>query len=210
MAQPATFIDNVLNIPKATVGEKAYSLDLSLSVNGVNYDFGVLAASEIPFNGTAGASVFDGQILRVPSLAVGSVDYTLDLKLISSDPIVFRLATYSIVEPSVQSKLEQATGLYKESIDTQTVQMRCVVCHVQDGLAGGTDLLFTRSSSTSITTNFGIFSQFLDSRDSRQTKLLNKVRGIGHGGGVQLAEGSVGYTQFEKFLKLLLEYQTGV
>jgi len=210
MAQPATFIDNVLNIPKATVGQKAYSLDLGLSVNGANYDFGVLAASEVPFNGTAGASVFDGQILRVPSLAVGSVDYTLDLKLISSDPIIFRLATYSIVEPRVQSKLEQATALYKESIDPQTVQMRCVVCHVQGGLAGGTDLLFTRSSSTSITTNFGIFSQFLDSRDSRRTKLLNKVRGIGHGGGVQLTEGSVGYTQFEKFLKLLLEYQTGV
>ena len=210
MAQPATFIDNVLNIPKATVGEKAYSLDLSLSVNGVNYDFGLLAASEIPFNGPEGASVFDGQILRVPSPAAGGVDYTLDLTLISSDPIIFRLATYSIVESSVQSKLEQATALYKESIDPQTVQMRCVVCHVQGGLAGGTDLLFTRSSSTSITTNFEIFSQFLDSRDSRRTKFLDKARGIDHYGGVQLIEGSVGYTQFEKFLKLLLEYQAGV
>jgi len=210
MAQQTTFSDNVLNIPKATVGQKAYSLDLGLSVNGANYDFGLLAASEIPFDGTEGASVFDGQILRVPSLAVGGLDYTLDLKLISSDPVIFRLATYSIVESSVQSKLEQATALYKESIDPQTVQMRCVVCHVQGGLAGGSDLLFTRSSSTSITMNFGIFSQFLDSRDSRRTKLLNKVRGIGHGGGVQLIEGSVGYTQFEKFLKLLLEYQTGV
>jgi hypothetical protein len=88
--------------------------------------------------------------------------------------------------------------------------MRCVVCHVQGGLAGGTDLLFTRSSSTSITTNFEIFSQFLDSRDSRRTKFLDKARGIDHDGGVQLIEGSVGYTQFEKFLKLLLEYQAGV
>ena len=141
---------------------------------------------------------------------MGGVDYRLDLKLISSDLIIFRLATYSIVESSVQSKLEQATTLYKESIDQQTVQMRCVLCHIQGGLAGGSDLLFTRSSSTSIKTNFGIFSQFLDNRDTRRKKLLNKVRGIDHGGGVQLIEGSVGYTQFEKFLKLLLEYQTGV
>ena len=71
-------------------------------------------------------------------------------------------------------------------------------------------MLFTRSSSTSTTTNFGIFSQFLDNRDTRRTKLLNKVRGIDHDGGVQLTEGSVGYTQFEKFLKLLLEYQARV
>jgi len=210
VAPQATFSGNVLNIPKATVGQKAYSLDLGLSVNGANYDFGLLAASEIPFNGTEGASVFDGQVLRVPSLAAGGVDYTLDLNLISSDPIIFRLATYSIVESSVQSKLEQATALYKESIDSQTVQLRCVVCHIQGGLAGGSDLLFTRSSSTSTTTNFGIFSQFLDNRDTRRTKLLNKVRGIDHDGGVQLTEGSVGYTQFEKFLKLLLEYQAEV
>jgi len=101
-------------------------------------------------------------------------------------------------------------ALYKESIDPQTVQIRCVVCHIQGGLTGGSGLLFTRSSSTSITTNFGIFSQFLDSRDTRRTNLLSKVRGIDHGGGVQLIEGSVGYPQFEKFLKLLLEYQTGV
>ena len=58
MAQQTTFSDNVLNIPKATVGQKAYSLDLGLSVNGANYDFGLLAASEIPFDGTEGASVF--------------------------------------------------------------------------------------------------------------------------------------------------------
>ena len=154
--------------------------------------------------------MFDGQVLRVPSLAAGGVDHTLDLNLISSDPIIFRLATYSIVESSVQSKLEQATALYKESIDSQTVQLPCVVCHIQGGLAGGSDLLFTRSSSTSTTTNFGIFSQFLDNRDTRRTKLLNKVRGIDHDGGVQLTEGSVGYTEFEKFLKLLLEYQARV
>ena len=54
MAQRATFSDNVLNIPKATVGQKAYSLDLGLSVNGANYDVGPLAASEIPFDGTEG------------------------------------------------------------------------------------------------------------------------------------------------------------
>ena len=74
MAQQATFSDNVLNIPKATVGQKAYSLDLGLSVNGASYDFGLLAASGIPFDGTEGVSVCDGQILRVPSLAFGSVD----------------------------------------------------------------------------------------------------------------------------------------
>lgn len=75
VAQQATFSDNVLNILKATVGQKAYSLDLGLSVSGASYDFGLLAASGIPFDGTEGVSVCDGQILRVPSLAFGSVDY---------------------------------------------------------------------------------------------------------------------------------------
>ena len=44
-AQEATFIDNVLTLSKATVGETAYALELGLSVNQGNYDFGVLAAA---------------------------------------------------------------------------------------------------------------------------------------------------------------------
>ena len=74
-AQEATFIDNVLTLSKATLDETAYALELGLSVNQGNYDFGVLAAAEIPFINTDGASIFDGSVLRVPTVDVGGVNY---------------------------------------------------------------------------------------------------------------------------------------
>ena len=80
-AQEATFIDNVLTLSKATVGETAYALELGLSVNQGNYDFGVLAAAEVPFTNTDGASIFDGSVLRVPTVDVGGTNYSLPLFL---------------------------------------------------------------------------------------------------------------------------------
>jgi hypothetical protein len=129
-AQDATFIDNVLTLRKATVGESAYALELGLSVNQGNYDFGVLAAAEIPFTGTEGASVFDGAVLRVPTVDVGGTNYSLDLALVSGDPIIFRLSSYAEVAAPTPTALAQATTLFDESIETQIVQAS-VLCAIK-------------------------------------------------------------------------------
>ena len=121
-AQEATFIDNVLTLSKATVGETAYALELGLSVNQGNYDFGILAAAEVPFTNTDGASIFDGSVLRVPTVDVGGTNYSLDLALISGDPITFRLSDYAEVAAPTLSALAQATTLFGDSIETQIVQ----------------------------------------------------------------------------------------
>ena len=200
-AQDATFIDNVLTLPKATVGEAAYSLELGLSVNQGNYDFGVLAAAEIPFTGTEGASVFDGAVLRVPTVDVGGTNYSLDLALVSGDPIIFRLSSYAEVA---------APTLFDESIETQIVQSKCIVCHKVGLIANGSGLLFVNTSQGSAATNLGAFANYLNGSEAARTRILSMVTGVGHTGGKQMDAGDELHQNLGEMLRLLLEHQAGI
>lgn len=206
-AQSATFVDNVLVIPKATIGETAYSLELGLVINDNNYDFSVLAAAEIPFTNTDGASIFSEQVLRVPRVEVGSTNYSLNLALISADPILFRLSSFAeVISDPIASSLEQATTLYTNSLETQVVQTLCIVCHVQGGAAANADLLFERASETSKATNLSAFRNYLNGSAAKRTQILSKVTGVSHDGGAQLAEGSASYTNLAAFLQHLVDH----
>ena len=96
-AQPATFIDNVLAIPKVTVGETIYSVEFGLLVNGGHYDFPLLAAVVLTDTDTDGASTFDGVTLSVPTINVDGINYTLELDVFSASPVVFRLQSFTEV-----------------------------------------------------------------------------------------------------------------
>lgn len=207
LAQDATFVDNVLTLPKATVGEAAYSLELGLSVNQGNYDFGVLAAAEIPFTGTEGASVFDGAVLRVPTVDVGGTNYSLDLALISGDPIIFRLSGYAEVAAPTPTALAQATTLFDESIETQIVQKKCVECHM---IANGSGLLFVITSEGSAAANLGAFANYLNGSAAARTRILSMVTGVGHTGGKQMDAGDKLHQNLGEMLRLLLEHQAGI
>jgi hypothetical protein len=209
-AQDATFIDNVLTLPKATVGEAAYSLELGLSVNQGNYDFGVLAAAEIPFTGTEGASVFDGAVLRVPTVDVGGTNYSLDLALVSGDPIIFRLSSYAEVAAPTPTALAQATTLFDESIETQIVQSKCIVCHKVGLIANGSGLLFVNTSQGSAATNLGAFANYLNGSEAARTRILSMVTGVGHTGGKQMDAGDELHQNLGEMLRLLLEHQAGI
>ena len=209
-AQDATFIDNVLTLPKATVGEAAYALELGLSVNQGNYEFGVLAAAEIPFTGTEGASVFDGAVLRVPTVDVGGTNYSLDLVLISGDPIIFRLSSYAEVASPTPTALAQATALFDESIETQIVQGKCIVCHKVGLLANDSGLLFVNPSQGSTASNLGAFANYLNGSEAARTRILSMVTGVGHTGGQQMNAGDEQHQALGEMLRLLLEHQAGI
>ena len=209
-AQEATFIDNVLTLSKATVGETAYALELGLSVNQGNYDFGVLAAAEVPFTNTDGASIFDGSVLRVPTVDVGGTNYSLDLALISGDPITFRLSDYAEVAAPTPSALAQATTLFGDSIETQIVQAKCTVCHKVGLIANNSGLLFVSTRDGSAATNLSAFANYLNGSEAARTRILSMVTGVGHTGGKQMEVGSDLHQNLGEMLRLLLEHQAGI
>ena len=209
-AQEATFIDNVLTLSKATVGETAYALELGLSVSQGNYDFGVLAAAEVPFTNTDGASIFDGSVLRVPTVDVGGTNYSLDLALISGDPITFRLSDYDEVAAPAPSALARATTLFGDSIETQIVQAKCTVCHKEGLIASNSGLLFVSAGGSSAATNLGAFAIYLNGSEAARTRILSMVTGVGHSGGKQMEVGSDLHQNLGEMLRLLLEHQAGI
>ena len=208
-AQEATFIDNVLTLSKATVGETAYALELGLSVNQGNYDFGVLAAAEVPFTNTDGASIFDGSVLRVPTVDVGGTNYSLDLALISGDPITFRLSDYAEVAAPTPSALAQATTLFGDSIETQIVQAKCTVWHKEGLIASNSGLLFVSAGGSSAVTNLGAFAIYLNGSEAARTRILSMVTGVGHSRGKQLEVGRDLHQNLGNMSPLLIDHHAG-
>jgi hypothetical protein len=202
-AQTTTFIDNVLAISYVEVGATAYTLEFGLTVAGDNYDFGLLAAAETPVTTVEGAPTFDGSVLRVPEVEVGDTDYSLNLVLLSDNPVVFRLQSFAELADPAPTSLQPAKTLFGESIETQIVQAKCIVCHTAGHPSG---LGFMRSSSASENANFDAFSNYLNGMQSRRSRMLSMVQGIGHGGGAQLSQSSPDFAKLSEFLQLLVEH----
>lgn len=202
-AQTTTFIDNVLAISYVEVGATAYTLEFGLTVTGDNYDFGLLAAAETPVTTVEGAPTFDGSVLRVPEVAVGDADYSLNLALLSDNPVVFRLQSFAELADPAPTSLQQAKTLFGESIETQIVQARCIGCHIAGHPSG---LGFTQSSSASENANFDAFSNYINGMQSRRSRMLSMVQGIGHGGGAQLSQSSTDFAKLSEFLQLLVDH----
>ena len=101
---------------------------------------------------------------------------------------------------------ETAADVFAEFISEPVVQSKCVNCHVKGGQAGATRLLFVPSSTPDHEAyNLGVFEDFLAKQEGGADYVLNKIQGVGHGGGVQVAAGTPEYGDMERFLRLLGE-----
>ena len=104
---------------------------------------------------------------------------------------------------------ETAEEIFRNHISEPIVQSRCVNCHVQGGLSGHTRLVFVRRSAASEVDyealNLGAFENLLDdlADEGGGSYILNKVQGVAHGGGVQVASGSADFANMQRFLGLL-------
>ena len=84
------------------------------------------------------------------------------------------------------------------------VQSQCVNCHVEGGVSGNTRLVFVTSADADhLAKNFSVFETVVAEVEDGADYILNKVQGVSHGGGVQLAAGSDGFSRMERFLRLL-------
>ena len=96
---------------------------------------------------------------------------------------------------------ETAESVFHASI-ASIVETKCATCHRAGGVSGNTRLVFA-SGSNRQTADLSIFEDFLASVDDGAALILNKVQGVSHGGGIQLAAGTEGFAAMERFLALL-------
>ena len=90
------------------------------------------------------------------------------------------------------------------------VQSKCINCHVEGGVSGNTRLVFvTDADADHMATNFSVLETFLSEVEDGAELILNKVQGVSHGGGIQLASGTDEFSHMERFLGLLEGEQVG-
>ena len=100
---------------------------------------------------------------------------------------------------------ETAAQVFAERISGPIVQGKCIACHVEGGLAQATRLQFVRrgSNPNHEVLNLRAFEELVAQVDDGATYILNKVQGVAHGGGVQVAAGTAEFAAMERFLGLL-------
>ena len=97
-----------------------------------------------------------------------------------------------------------AGGVFRQLISGPVVQSKCVTCHVEDGEAGNTRLVFVDAADPDHeASNLRVFQDFVVDVEDAADYLLGKMRGVNHEGGSLVAAGAVEYADMERFLGLL-------
>ena len=116
-----------------------------------------------------------------------------------------RVTVHAVVGPVDEASAEE---VFAQHISEPIVQGKCVNCHVQDGASGNTRLVFVDSDTPDHEAlNFQTFQDFLASvaDEGGGSYVLNKIQGVGHGGGVQVSPGTPEFESMQQFLELLGE-----
>ena len=99
---------------------------------------------------------------------------------------------------------ESPASLFADYISQQVVQARCINCHVEGGVSGHTRLVLTPSSAEGHESlNLAVFENLVATVEDGADLVLNKIQGVGHGGGIQVPAGSADFANMERFLRLL-------
>ena len=102
-----------------------------------------------------------------------------------------------------------AAEVFGQHISGPIVQTKCVNCHVQGGASGNTRLVFVRAADSPDheALNLRAFEDLLAkvADEGGGSYVLNKIQGVGHGGGVQVSSGTEEFADMQRFLGLLGE-----
>ena len=103
--------------------------------------------------------------------------------------------------------LPSAEAVFRGHISEPIVQAKCINCHVEGGAASAfTKLLFVPDSNPDHEAlNLSAFEDFVAAVDDAGLYILNKIQGVGHGGGLQVAVDSPEFEDMKRFLRLLGE-----
>ena len=99
---------------------------------------------------------------------------------------------------------ESPSVLFSEHISGPVVQSKCVNCHIEGGVSGHTRLVLSPADPEGHEAlNLAVFQAFLAAVEDAADLILNKIQGVGHGGGIQVPAGSADFANMERFLRLL-------
>lgn len=112
-----------------------------------------------------------------------------------------------------------AAAFFHDYISGPIVQSRCINCHVEGGLSGHTRLVFVRASDEPDheALNLQTFVHFLgeteeghdhghdheDGLEHGPERILTKIQGVSHGGGVQVPAGTDDFHNMDRLIALL-------
>ena len=101
---------------------------------------------------------------------------------------------------------QTAADVFRAHISGPVVQSRCIHCHVEGGRSGHTRLVFALSTNPEHDAlNLATFERFIAEVDDGASRILNKIQGVAHGGGVQVAADTEEFADMQRFLRLLGE-----
>lgn len=119
-------------------------------------------------------------------------------------PFLHRRAVTQTRWKGVAPASESSPTLFAEYISEQIVQSRCINCHVEGGVSGHTRLVFSPSTVVDhAQRNLAMFEGFVETVEGGADRILSKIQGVGHGGGVQVPAGSADFANMERFMRLL-------
>ena len=110
---------------------------------------------------------------------------------------------FSCYENTSNPGATNGVSFFTDKVSSQIVQQKCVNCHTADGVASETALNFQVGTDNGIkSNNYSVLENFINDDASNANRLLEKVRGVSHGGGVQLQSGSDDYQNMLALLGL--------
>ena len=121
-----------------------------------------------------------------------------------AEPSDWHRATAKGWGPTSAEGSDTAEDVFRKSISEPVVQSKCINCHVSGGASGATRLVFTPATTNDhVSFNYQVFEDFFVSVPNGAALILDKIRGVAHGGGTQVPAGSGLYADMERFLDLL-------
>ena len=102
--------------------------------------------------------------------------------------------------------LSTPQGYFTARVSENIIQNKCITCHVSNGLADSTPLIYTsKNSPTHTEANFNTLQNYIQNKPSRAATMLQKVSGeISHGAGtIQIAKNSTDYGYLKTFLEMV-------
>ncbi len=103
-----------------------------------------------------------------------------------------------------ESQSSEAISFFDANISSSIIQSRCIVCHIDGGVAATSALRYSQSETNGYRLdNFTLLRDHVLSGEENANLFLAKVRGVSHGGGVQLSPDSTDYQNLVQFLTLI-------
>ena len=113
-------------------------------------------------------------------------------------------------EISVEEDVSEDTDTSFSRVNTEILQAKCIVCHMDGSLAQNTPLVYVSSStSTHEIVNFNVVMNYFDAADGNKAKYLQKAQGgAAHGGGAVINPASAEFKLLNEWINSLETEET--